>query len=210
MAGGHIKDITGNVYGRLTVIEYVGIEKHEAIWKCRCECGKEVNVSGHNLRRGKTKSCGCLHDDNARNLSKTNTIHGESNTRLYGIWTDMKTRCLNKNCNRYERYGARGITICDEWINSYENFANWAKNNGYSDELSIDRINNDLGYSPENCRWATSYEQANNKSTNVYVEFNGEVLTLTQLARLYDLRPSLVIKRYRNGKREHDLIAAPR
>ena len=119
--------------------------------------------------------------------------HGQRHTRLYSIWTDMKTRCNNPKRAKYARYGARGIKVCDEWCNSFEAFYEWAMANGYADNLTIDRKDNDKGYSPENCRWITMEEQASNKSTNHLITHEGQTFTMAEWARITGI-PRLVLK----------------
>ena len=119
--------------------------------------------------------------------------------RIRRIWNNMKHRCYNQNDSCYHIYGARGITVCDEWLKSYRPFYDWAMANGYSDDLSIDRIDNNKGYSPDNCRWATIEQQANNKSNNVWINDNGEKITISQFARKYGLTKACVWGRYQNG-----------
>ena len=129
------------------------------LYKCGF-CGTKFKADTYNIDRGRTKSCGCYQN---RRVSETNTKHGLINTRLYNIWANIKARILNPKDKAYNDYGGRGITICDEWKNDFKVFYDWAMSNGYSDELSIDRIDNDGGYSPENCRWVTSTIQSRNK-----------------------------------------------
>jgi hypothetical protein len=173
----------GQKFGRMTILEIVGKTKfNNIIVLCMCECGKSVEVIASKLVRGATKSCGCYKDELVGSRS---TTHGMSGTRLYTIWASMKQRCSNPSSSpsHWHRYGGRGIAICDEWINSFENFRDWALANGYNDELMIDRIDNDGNYTPENCRWVTETVQQNNKMTNRFVEAFGERKTLAEWSR---------------------------
>ena len=156
-------NIENQRFGRLLVIARAGSSKgREALFKCRCDCGKEVIVVGKSLRRGLTKSCGCLQREIAK---KANTKHGLGNyeNRIYRIWRGMRTRCLNPNASHYKIYGGRGISVCSEWLHEVKLFYEWAVSHGYKDNLTIDRIDNDKGYEPSNCRWATYKEQRHNQ-----------------------------------------------
>ncbi|MBQ1296379.1 MAG: hypothetical protein IIY21_20200 [Clostridiales bacterium] len=153
-------DLHNKRFGRLTVLKIAGKSGCETTWLCKCDCGNMVVAMGGNLRAGRTKSCGCLHDETVKTNSKT---HGKSNTRLHRIWKDMKTRCYNPKFPQYKYWGGKGVRICKEWLESFESFYEWAINNGYSDTLSIDRIDSDGDYSPSNCRWADNYTQNQNR-----------------------------------------------
>ena len=173
-------NLTGKRFGKLVAIKTIGKNKNGAyLWQCKCDCGNEIIANVGNLKNGHTKSCGCLRVDRC----KTNfTKHGLEHTRLYGIWSDMRLRCYDEKNIAYHRYGGRGITICDEWKNDVKAFYDWATANGYKDSLTIDRIDNDGNYCPENCRWATIKEQASNRRSNILVTHNGKTQTMKEWA----------------------------
>lgn len=189
-------DITGMKFGRLTVMDYHHTNASQyACWRCRCDCGKVVVVPGKSLRTGNTKSCGCLNIDAAtERIISFNTAHSGAHTRLFRIWSSIKTRCENPNAINYKDYGGRGIKLCEEW-HTFELFRDWALANGYADNLSIDRIDVDGIYEPSNCRWATNSEQANNRRTNRIIEFNGEKKTLKQWAETLGISGEALSKR---------------
>ncbi len=162
--------LSGLVFGRLAVLGAAGIADYRSLWECACYCGKSVIVSGKDLKSGNTRSCGCLRREN-----QPNRTHGKTETREYRIWTNIKTRCLNVGTPAYKHYGGRGIRICKRWELSFEAFLT---DMGLSNGLSIERRDNEKGYSPGNCYWATQEQQQNNRRNNRLYELNGEALTI--------------------------------
>ena len=163
------------------------------MWVCKCDCGNTKIICGNNLRRGLTRTCGC-------------SSHGKKGTRLYNIWGGMKKRCYNPAHKFYTRYGGRGITVCDEWKDNFEAFEAWAVANGYADNLTIDRIDNDGNYCPENCRFATQTEQVRNRSISRVATINGTTKSLIEWANDCGIPYQTVYHRYRDGLRGIDLI----
>lgn len=188
-------DLTGQKFGKLTVIKRVDNKGEKVAWQCICDCGKHTIVTGTALKSGNSKSCGCLKLEKPSNLR-----HGRHGIRLYNIWHSMKQRCYNSNNPTYRYYGERGITICPEWRVNFQAFYDWATANGYSDDLTIDRIDVNGNYEPSNCRWVDSVEQHNNTRRNVYFVYNGERLTLSQLAHKYNIPVVTLWSRIHNQK----------
>lgn len=162
-----VKDLTGQRFGRLTVMTRAGADAQgKATWRCQCECGNDVVITGTQLTRNNSRSCGCLKREV---LQRRLTKHGKTKSRLFPIWQSMKDRCYCPSNHAYKYYGERGITVCDEWRNDFQKFYEWAMANGYDEnaptwQCTIDRIDNDKGYSPDNCRWVDMKVQNNNKS----------------------------------------------
>lgn len=222
----HGKDYTGEKYGRLTVI---GLDKERCFysngrsckkWVCRCDCGNIVSLTTSEFVYGKTKSCGCLKRE--MDIMRINfidrTTHGECSngekTRLFRIWCGIKNRCNNPNNNIYKYYGGRGIQVCDEWANDYLTFKSWALLNGYKDDennpLTIDRIDVDKDYSPDNCRWTTRKEQANNKRNNTFLEYNNEVRTIAEWSSIIGINQATIWRRINvQGWSIEDALALP-
>ena len=192
-----VEDISGKRFGRLTAIKYIGKSKgKQTLWECKCDCGNIAIVHQQNLKSEHTSSCGCYNSEVASEREKE---HGQSGTRLYNIWHDMIYRCYNSNHRSYKDYGGKGIIVCNEWKDDFEVFRNWAIENGYKENLSIDRIDSDKNYCPENCRWATDIQQANNTSRNLIFTVDGCTDTLANLCRKYNIPYTLAHSRiYRN------------
>ncbi len=199
-----IRDLTRQVFGRLTVISAAGQDKYKAVlWLCQCYCGKKTIVRGASLISGATQSCGCLHREKAK---ECHTTHGLSidpatgkESRLFRIWKRMVNRCTNPEDDGYFRYGGRGIQVCNEWLD-VTNFFEWTLANGYQDDLTIDRRDNDGNYEPDNCRWATQAEQSRNKSNNVFLTYKGQTMCLADWERNLGFKKSTLSGRLRNGK----------
>lgn len=192
-------DLRGQRFGRWTVLEEVGRSHGSVLWRCRCDCGTVKNVSAQALRKGESTSCGCY---NREIITK----HGMGRTRLHGIWCNMRYRCENPTAKNTADYGGRGIKVCEEWSNSFEAFAEWALANGYTDELTIDRIDNNGNYEPSNCRWATRVEQGRNKRNNVWLTFNGETHILAEWARITHQPMKRLWRRHQLGWCDRDII----
>ena len=246
---GRIKDLTGEKFGRLTVIKYTGKndKRGNTIWLCKCDCGNIVEANAYRLKNDEKKSCGCLYKENLEKIHGNYNLIGKKynlltvlekayvkngkkywkclcdcgnisyrtttdlvnnkikscgckkkaklpirikGTRLYSIWSGMKRRCNNATDREYKNYGGRGIKVCEEWNDSSYNFYNWAINNGYRDDLTIDRIDVNGNYEPNNCRWTTWKEQENNRRNNDIIEYNGETHSLQEWTRILPINIS--------------------
>lgn len=188
-------NIAGKRFGKLIALCKVGKDKHGAIiWKCKCDCGNYKEVAYNQLKRGKIKSCGC-----SSHVGRY--IHGLYGTRIRSVHKGMMRRCFCKTDDNYKNYGARGITVCDEWTGEkgLENFYEWAIKNGYSDNLTLDRKDNNKGYSPDNCRWADKVTQQNNRRNNIVLNYMDKSLTLKQWCRELGVNYSSALKRYHRG-----------
>lgn len=197
----HIADLRGNKYGCLKPTEFVEVRKGLAYWLCECDCGAKVIKAAKLLKNGHTTTCG--------DICKHHTKHGESKSRLFSIWQDMKNRCNNPNVKNFKNYGARGISVCAEWMKSFESFRDWAFNNGYSDDLTIDRKDVNGNYKPDNCRWATKVEQSNNRRVCRFITINGVIRTASEWARETGISSSVIVGRLDSGWPEEMLLSPP-
>lgn len=202
-----IIDLTGKRFGKLIVIEKGQSIKRpkggtRVRWLCKCDCGNFKLINSEHLISNKIISCGCYKKEIMRSKNNINYKHGKAHTRLYNIYNNMKSRCYNKNNKRYKNYGRRGIIICDEWLNKesgFLNFYNWAMQNGYKDDLTIDRIDVNGNYEPNNCRWATAKEQMNNTTRNHYLIYKGQKYTMAQLSKIFKIKYDIFKKIIKRG-----------
>lgn len=180
---GKLIDLTGQKFGRLTVVKHAYNRNKKTYWVCLCDCGNYVTVRADCLKDGNTKSCGCMNNELRAQFGKSHLKHGDAqrgdHKRLHQIWASMKDRCKNQKSSAYKYYGAKGVKVCADW-HEYENFKKWALENGYKKDLSIDRIDVNGDYCPENCRWVTHKEQMNNTTRNRIICFNGKEQTISQ------------------------------
>lgn len=196
------KDLTNIRFGRLIALKKIEFNKkcHSSSWLCKCDCGNYKIINSGNLQSGRTKSCGCLSIE----IKKSRKKHGENNSnRLYRIWKGIKQRCNDDNCHNYK---GREITMCKEWQDSYLSFKDWALENGYKDTLSIDRINNNGNYEPNNCRWATSKQQANNTRKTVFLTIKNETKSVSYWSEVSGINRNTILARKRRGWDDYDCV----
>jgi hypothetical protein len=196
---GKIIDIAGRRFGRLVVLGFAGLKGRRSLWKCKCDCGITKTIVKTSLMSNHSKSCGCLNDELRRKRSGKNCPsykHGDSRSHLYKTWAAMIKRCYNSNSIHYSLYGARGVIVCWEWHNDnpegFLNFKKWALENGYKEELQIDKDKIKPGnkvYCPEYCSFITRREQCNNRRSNHNIIVEGMTMTITEAARKYGIKP---------------------
>ena len=192
-------DITGQRYSRLVAIKRVPPALIGKVrWLFRCDCGATVEVNKNDIVSGHTRSCGCLGRQVLRERNLSKKTHRLSNTRIYHTWRGMKRRCYDEKIKEYKYYGARGIKVCDSWMD-FEHFYEWSKTSGYTDLLTIDRINNEFGYSPENCKWSTIAEQNRNKRTSRFILFQGKSMILPEWSRRLNIPQQTIRGRIKRG-----------
>lgn len=199
-------EMKGRVFSRLTVLERSGSNAQgKAKWKCRCSCGKTKKIDGTKLRNSRVQSCGCLHMERCLDAV---TIHGMTGTKEYRAWMAMRGRCHDRRNKKYQIYGGRGIFVCDRWINSFPNFFEDI-GNAPTKKHSLGRINNDGPYSPDNCRWETVHQQANNRSNVRIIFYNGKSKSLAEWERVFGLTKRRIAERLKCGWTVEKALSPP-
>ena len=191
------KDLSNKTFGYLTPLYVEKTQNKHTYWFCKCVCGNTRILQTNQITSGKVTSCGCMNKRRKKSL----IIAG--NERMYSIYSSMIARCHNPNSISYKSYGAKGITVYDEWKNDFKSFVDWSLAHGYDDSLSIDRIDNSKGYNPSNCRWIPIYEQYLNKSNNVFYTSNGETHTMTEWCRILGFSVDLAKSRRKQAKKHN-------
>lgn len=202
---GNLKDLTDQIFGRLTVVKRVKNNPHgDAQWLCQCRCGNSLITEGYSLRKGRTKSCGCLRKEVT---IQKHTIHGLSQNPEYYAWYDMINRCYNPTNIGFHNYGGRGIKVCQRW----HSLINFITDMGFkpSPEYTLERINNNRGYEPQNCCWATRKSQARNKRTNTMVSFQGQIKPLIEWAEELKMSYSAIVSRISSGWSIYNALTIP-
>ena len=198
---GKLKDLTGQRFGKLVVVERAENDSRGNVqWLCQCECGNKKVIRGYQLTNNKTKSCGCIRGYNGK--------HNLSNHRTYKIWVNMKSRCYKKIAVNYNRYGGRGIKVCDEW-QEFQPFYNWAINNGYRDDLTLDRIDVNGNYEPNNCRWLSVKEQNRNTRANRLITYKGETHCVAEWSEILGINVKLIYDRLRKNWTIEEVFETP-
>lgn len=192
---GKLIDIVGQRYGRLLVVGFIERRNKHSIYKCLCDCGREVEASSNILRVGKKKSCGCY---NSELIKTRSTTHGLTMHPLFRTWCDMKNRCYYVKHNRFLNYGGKGIKVHEPWLN-FINFYNWATNNGWEKGLTIDRIDNNKNYEPNNCKFSTIKQQNRNRTTCKYIEYNGQKMTIVEWSEKLNIPYGTLQSRLKRG-----------
>ena len=212
---GKLVDMTGYKSGRLTVLRQDGSKNGQSMWLCQCSCGNTCTYAGGSLRKGKVKSCGCYYKEvrkDIAHISIAKTKHGDSFSRLYYVWNDIKSRCNNPKDISYKNYGALGISVCDEWAHDYLKFKNWAMANGYDPtaergQCTIDRVDVHGNYEPSNCRWISAKEQASNKRNTCYITYGGKTLSARAWADITGIPRGTIYSRYKRGWAPKEILS---
>ena len=201
---GKVIELTGQRFGRLLVVSRAPNRGGKTRWYCKCDCGEMTIVNSRDLRMGATKSCGCLNREVHKKYPE-----GKRNTRLYGIWKGMNRRCASPREKSYRNYGGRGITVCDSWKNNFLAFEEWALENGYSDTLTLDRIDVNGDYCPENCRWLSRKMQNRNTRKTHYLTYEGVTKPIIDWAEAYHVPYGTLIARLGMGWTVKDALTKP-
>lgn len=204
---GHRKNLVGKRFGNLVVLDYVKKRNKKTYWLCKCDCGNIKEIEGDPLVRGRIVTCGCQNKKTGK--ESRSYKHGLTNTRIMRIWANMKDRCYNAKNKAFKNYGGRGIKVYDEWINSVEAFWKWSKENGYSESLTIDRIDVNGNYEPSNCRWVDRKTQCNNQRNNHRILFKGQFLTISQISEKQGIPSHVISNRLYSGWTEQRAINTP-
>lgn len=204
-----INDLIGKRFHNLVVTSFVEKRNGKPYWLCKCDCGNEKTICEYNFTSGATHSCGCKKRNQITNMNKENSKHGKRYTRIYRIWQGMEYRCYNPKSDEYQYYGERGIRLCDEWDNDFSKFYDWAINNGYKDNLTIDRVDVNGNYEPDNCRWTTMKVQENNKRNNRVLSFYGKNQTVTQWGEEIGIKKETILSRLNLGWSVEDTLSKP-
>lgn len=197
-----MKDLTGRRFGRLLILSKIGHKGKGILWLAKCDCGNTHEVTSNQVLSGSCKSCGCLRKEKI-------TKHSLSHTKLYDIWISMRDRCNNPNSQNYKHYGERGIKVCSKWQENFMDFYTWAMENNYKEGLSLDRKDNNKGYTPSNCRWVTQKVQNNNTSRNCLLTYEGVTRTITEWAEALNIPVSRIRRRVKSGWSTEQALFTP-
>lgn len=214
--GSNFEDLVGQKFNRLTVIKFIPEKERTARgynWLCKCDCGNYIKANASKLKRGLQQSCGCLKEEKKKDIGKVNKKYKFTNKRLYGIYQAMMQRCYDKKGREYQNYGGRDIVVCPEWLGEYgyDSFAEWALNSGYNvnakrGECTIDRIDVNKGYSPDNCTWKTNKQQQNNRRNNHLLTYNGETHNMKEWSEILDISYYKISYHVRKGRTLQQII----
>lgn len=201
------RDITGQKFGKLTAIKLDHIKSYSTstkrYWLCKCKCGNYSIVEQGQLTRGKTKSCGCIQKEYFK------TKHNLRNSKIYETWSNIKKRCYNARSTRYKWYGAKNIKMCDEWKNDFKTFYDWSINNGYKEPLTIDRIDVNGNYEPNNCRWVDWKQQQQNKNSNINITYKNQTKCIAEWARIFNINRATLQWRIKQGWKIDEALTTP-
>lgn len=199
----HFENLQGKRFGKLVVLNREDNRKKSTMWECICDCGNKTITSASDLKSRKTQSCGCL------KYESRNFTHNLSHTRLYKIWMGMKQRCEKSYCHAYKWYGERGISVCSKWKENFQEFYDWSMNNGYADNLTIDRIDVNGNYEPSNCRWIPIGEQARNTRVSKYITYKEETKSVEEWSRITGIKHNTLLGRLRSGYSDEECLEVP-